>query len=172
MAQSKMKTQNFEMRFQGNISGRKSSCEEHESKPKDGYIRWYTDGSSASYQFGAGVYVFTIKKIYFPKHVNDVRECVRRNLGRNLRNKTIVILSDSQLAVKAIESTNINSRLAKETMDLLKTLGGRSSGAIRHMKAVITCDFKNNSKKLLKRKRGQLKPQLEILAGHTPFTCK
>jgi hypothetical protein len=82
---------------------------------------WYTDGSKTTKGTGAGVYgygtrmkcSFSLGKYttVFQAEVYAIMACTLENLDRNYRNRNIYILSDSQAAIKALDSYQINSKL-------------------------------------------------------------
>uniref|UniRef100_A0A224XSM0 ribonuclease H n=1 Tax=Panstrongylus lignarius TaxID=156445 RepID=A0A224XSM0_9HEMI len=94
-------------------------------------IRWYTDGSKTPEGTGAGVvgtktkYSEPMGKFpsIFQAEIHAIRRCVQFNLNRGYRNQEIVILSDSQAAIRTLNSHVISSKLVWECRDRLNYLG-------------------------------------------------
>jgi len=78
-------------------------------------IIWFTDGSKTPEGTGAGVYgprtKYSEPMGQFPQKIHAVERCIQFNLDRKYRNKQTAILSDSQAAIKALSSSNINSMM-------------------------------------------------------------
>ena len=92
---------------------------------------WYTDGSQSS--VGAGAGIFGPKTKYFESagvnlnifqaEVLAIERCTQINLGRNYRKQIIVIMSDSQAAIKALSSYKISSKMVWDCRTKLNNLG-------------------------------------------------
>lgn len=95
-------------------------------------LTWYTDGSKTSVGTGAGIYGarpreklwLSLGKIatVFQAEVTAIRECVRRNVDRKYKKKTIYIASDSRAALLALRGTHFRSKLVWECHNALKNL--------------------------------------------------
>lgn len=60
----------------------------------------------------------------FQAEVNYAIElCAGENISKNFRSRTVIILSDSQAAPKALELIEITSKLVKEMIGLLNSIG-------------------------------------------------
>ena len=94
-------------------------------------ITWYTDGSLTAEGAGAGV--IGPRKMYFEPmgrytsifqaEIYAIDKCASFNLQRNYRGQNIAILTDSQAAIKALRSNQVNSKLVWECLERLNTLG-------------------------------------------------
>ncbi|XP_055844735.1 uncharacterized protein LOC129911088 [Episyrphus balteatus] len=98
---------------------------------KENTIKWYTDGSRTAVGTGAGVFGPGTKlsvpmgqsPSIFQAEVNAIVKCAEINLELTHRNKNIAIMSDSQAALKALKSYEINSKLVLECIGKLNELG-------------------------------------------------
>jgi len=94
-------------------------------------IIWYTDGSKTPEGTGAGVYgprtTYSEPMGQFPSifqaEIHAIERCIQFNLDRKYRNKEIAILSDTQAAIKALSSSNINSMMVLECLGKFNDLG-------------------------------------------------
>ena len=96
------------------------------------YFIWYTDGSRKEPQCGAGIYrehprmntCISLRRycIVFQAEVFAILTCAYRGLERGYKVKNILILSDSQSALKALESYEVSSKLVWECLQTLQTL--------------------------------------------------
>ena len=94
-------------------------------------IEWYTDGSKSEAGTGFGVFGPDTKlsepmgkyASIFQAEINAIGRCAEVSIQRNYRNKHIVINSDSQAAIKALNSPIITSRLVWECLGHLNELG-------------------------------------------------
>lgn len=104
---------------------------------RDGDIVWYTDGSKKDGGSGSGIYgerprMRLAKSLgkyasVYQAEMYAIIECVHINLYRSYKNKVIYILSDSQAALKALESAEVNSKLTWECIQALNQLGARNT---------------------------------------------
>lgn len=85
-------------------------------------IKWYTDGSKTEDGAGAGIFGPRFKHAeplgkyanIFQAELYAISRCAETNIGRNYRNKSIAILTDSQAAIKALNSHTISSGIVWE----------------------------------------------------------
>jgi hypothetical protein len=80
-------------------------------------IRGLRPNSSLSPPLGKFASVFQTK-------IYAIFQCARENIRRAHRNKRILIISDSQAALKALSSPKVTSRLVAECLDALSELAG------------------------------------------------
>lgn len=98
-----------------------------------GSLIWYTDGSRKDAHAGAGVYGVRPKAqiaislgsfaSVFQAEMYAILACALENLRRAFCNQNIFIFSDSQAALKALASVEINSKLTLECTEALNRLG-------------------------------------------------
>jgi hypothetical protein len=82
---------------------------------------WYTDGSKMHEGTGAGMYRSGSRKgrsfslghhtTVFWAEVYAIKACIMENLDKGYIGRNIYILPDSQAAIKALDSFQINSKL-------------------------------------------------------------
>lgn len=95
-------------------------------------IVWYTDGSKTETGTGAGIYGQTPRcnisqplgeyTTVFQAEIYAIDCCLRENLRRGYTGKNILICSDSQASIKALNSWVIKSKLVWECLENLKNL--------------------------------------------------
>lgn len=98
---------------------------------KSHVIKWYTDGSRMDTGTGAGVFGPGIRfseplgkfPSVFQAEVHAIGRCAQFNLDRRYRNREIAILSDSQAAIKALNSHIISSKTVWDCLTKLNELG-------------------------------------------------
>jgi ribonuclease HI len=88
---------------------------------RKGGLIWYTDGSKTNKGSGAEVYCYGTRqrlsfslgqyKTVFQAEVYAIKACADKNIDRNYKNRNIYILSDSQVASKALDKYQITSKL-------------------------------------------------------------
>jgi ribonuclease HI len=88
---------------------------------------WYTDGSKTNEGTGAGLYGHGMRRKFSFNlgrytTVYAIKTCADENIKRNNRNRNMYILSDSQAAIKALNSSKIYSRMVWECHQSLMTL--------------------------------------------------
>jgi ribonuclease HI len=93
---------------------------------------WHTDGSRADSRTGSGIcglrpnssFSFPLGKLatVFQTEIYAILQCACENIKRAYKNKRILILSDSQAALKALSSLKVTSRLVAECLDALSEL--------------------------------------------------
>jgi ribonuclease HI len=86
-----------------------------------GGLVWYTDGSKTNKGTGAGVYRWGLRKrnsfslglhiMVFQAEICAIKACVLENIEKGYTGRNICILSNSQAAIKAFDSFQINSKL-------------------------------------------------------------
>lgn len=101
-----------------------------------GIIQWYIDGSKTSEGIGAGVAgsrtKLSIPMGWYPSisqaEVCVISRCVEINIQRNYSNKNIPILSDDQVALKALSAyeTTSTSLLVQKYVEWLNSLQRRA----------------------------------------------
>ncbi len=98
-----------------------------------GELEWYTDGSKSEEGTGAGIWgerpgreiIVPMGKYHsvFQSEVAAILRCAQENLMLGYRNKVISIFSDSQAALKALDSFEFKSRLVWDCYSFLAELG-------------------------------------------------
>jgi hypothetical protein len=101
------------------------------SFPEDVLV-WYTDGSRTDSGTGSGIqgirpnrgYCFPLRKYatIFQTEIYAILQCTYGNMRRAYRNKRILIFSDSQSALKALNGPKVTSRLVSECLEALSAL--------------------------------------------------
>ena len=99
--------------------------------PNKDSIVWYTDGSKMNSGAGAGIYTenCSISKslgkyaTVFQAETYAIITCAQVNIEMNTANRNIYILSDSQAALKALDSCRVDSRLVLDCIRALNKLG-------------------------------------------------
>jgi hypothetical protein len=86
-----------------------------------GGLVWYTDGSETNKGTGAGVYTPGLRRGHsfslglhttvFQAEIYAIKACIMENIEKGYTGRNICILSDSQAAIKALDSFQINSKL-------------------------------------------------------------
>jgi ribonuclease HI len=99
--------------------------------PEDALI-WYTDGSKTDSGTGACIYGlrpnrslrFSLGEFatVFQTEIYAILQCAYENIRRAYRDKRILILSDSQAALRALGSPKVTSRLVSECLEALQAL--------------------------------------------------
>lgn len=92
---------------------------------------WYTDGSKTENGVGVGVYGPKCKitealgttPTIFQAEIFAIELCIRQCLLRDMRRTRIYIYSDSQAALRALQSCTIKSKLVWNCLQLIKKLG-------------------------------------------------
>lgn len=100
-------------------------------RPQD--LIWFTDGSKTNAGSGAGIFCrkpgtrasYSLGKYctVFQAEVFAIDKCAERMITRDVKHRHIVILSDSQAALRALDSWKITSKLVFGCMEKLVTLG-------------------------------------------------
>ncbi|XP_074038066.1 ribonuclease H-like [Leptinotarsa decemlineata] len=99
-------------------------------------IACYTDGSKTEEGVGAGINITepktkvslsSSKKVtIFQAETAAIRHCAEKLLRQEFKEKTIAIYSDSQAAIKAISSMQVNSKLVWNCLEKLQELGSQN----------------------------------------------
>ena len=110
---------------------------EDSNRRPDGDLIWYTDGSKTDEGTGAGIFGEKPKHemshplgrhaTVFQTEIFAILECARENIRRAYTNKQILIITDSQAALRALSNPRVTSKLVWECLIELKTLGDRNS---------------------------------------------
>jgi ribonuclease HI len=89
-----------------------------------GGLVWYTDGSKTNKGTGAGVYRWGSRRGHsfslglhitlFQAEIYAIKACIMENIEKGYTGRNIYILSDSQVAIKALDSFQINSKLVQD----------------------------------------------------------
>ena len=97
---------------------------------------WYTDGSKKNSLSGLGVCGMTPRVNYsrglgkyatvFQAEVLAIIDCLQINIKKGYSGKRILIFSDSQAALKALESFQCKSKIVMECKNLLKELATKN----------------------------------------------
>lgn len=93
---------------------------------------WYTDGSKSDEGTGSGIYHENTKTGYthslgnlasiFQAEIHAITECARTNIEMTCQHRQTYIMSDSQAALKALQSQKTSSKLVMECFDTLNDL--------------------------------------------------
>ncbi|XP_073978772.1 uncharacterized protein [Rhodnius prolixus] len=104
--------------------------------PVVGDSMWYTDGSKMEEGVGAGVYGVKPKCSFsvslgklatvFQAELAAIRFCATEIEGRGIINSKVVIFSDSQAALRAISSYQVNSKLVWDCLGALKEISDQN----------------------------------------------
>jgi ribonuclease HI len=99
--------------------------------PEDVLV-WYTDSSRTDSATGSGIkgirpnrgYCFPLGKYatVFQTEIYAILQCAYENIRTTYRNKRILIFSDSQAALMALNGPKVTSRLVAECLDALSAL--------------------------------------------------
>lgn len=106
---------------------------------------WYTDGSLTDTGTGCGIYCSNNQEslsfhmgrsaTVFQAEVQAINECCSINLERTVRDRIIIINSDSQAALKALNNSECRSRLVYDTVIKLNQLGLENKIVLRWVPA-------------------------------------
>lgn len=123
----------FEKNFKVNIHDRDTW---KEGPPIQAEIAWYTDGSKTNDGVGAGIYGTKPKTrislslgkhaTVFQAEVAAIHTGATELIRQEFVGKTIAIYSDSQAAIKAVNSMQVDSRLVWDCLEALNELGSRN----------------------------------------------
>ena len=102
--------------------------------PNKDCLVWYTDGSKMKTGSGAGIYTKDCSiseslgqyATVFQAETYAICTCAQVNIDRDTTSKTIYILSDSQAALKALDSCRVDSGLVLNCMKTLNRLGRKN----------------------------------------------
>ena len=99
-------------------------------------LTWYTDGSKTADGAGAGIFGERPRvdiTVALGKHatvyqaeIYAIQACVQKNLAKGYHNQTIHILSDSQAALKALNSYRFTSKITLECLNDLISLARKN----------------------------------------------
>ena len=120
--------------FKIHSSNKASFTSEADYNIKTRAVKWYTDGSRTSDGTGAGLtgpqQSISISMGHYPgifqAELLAIDKCAQINLDRGYENVDIAIMSDSQAALKALEGTQIRSKLVWECLTKLNDLGSKN----------------------------------------------
>ncbi|KAJ8945132.1 hypothetical protein NQ318_001597 [Aromia moschata] len=97
---------------------------------------WYTDGSKMDSGTGAGIYGERPRyrkyvplgeyATVFQVEVDAIELCLRENIERGYRGKTILIHSDSPAALQALACKKIKSKLVWDCLETLQALANHN----------------------------------------------
>lgn len=95
-----------------------------------GSMVWYTDGSKMNNGVGVGVYGPRCRlskslgksPTIFQAETHAIELCAKRCIEKRIRSANIIIMSDSQAALKALDSYSFESKLVWECSSSLKQL--------------------------------------------------
>jgi ribonuclease HI len=101
---------------------------------KEGLV-WYTDGSDANKNFGAGVYRWGSRKghsfnlglhtMVFQAEIYAIKACIMETIDRGYTSRNIYILPDDQAGIEALDISQINSNLVWDYHQSLVKLAER-----------------------------------------------
>ena len=99
---------------------------------KPGGLVWFTDGSKTSVGTGAGIFGWSPRSelsfalgehaTVFQAEVYAITACISENIKKAYENKHIYIYTDSQAALRALDSPRITSRLVWDCKMTIKTV--------------------------------------------------
>ncbi|XP_048478231.1 uncharacterized protein LOC125488794 [Plutella xylostella] len=108
---------------------------------RSGDIVWYTDGSKKEGLAGSGIYgerprarkYASLGRFasVFQAEIYAIIGCAYENLDRAFTRRNIFILSDSQAALKALTSAEVNSKLIMECILILNKIGANNRVTLR-----------------------------------------
>lgn len=94
---------------------------------------WYSDGSKRNGKTASGIYcpLLGVSKSYrisdhstvMQAEMIGVMKCAEESLRRDIKHKNIVILTDSQAVINALEKSTIESKTTKECVTKLNSIG-------------------------------------------------
>src|ERR1700744_1019121 len=106
--------------------------EEKKAIPSEGCITWFSDGSKYDNLAGSGIYCPQTEKgisfhlghyaSIFESETFGISKCTEESLGNEVRHLPIYICSDSQSALKALNSYKISSAQVLECRDQVQLL--------------------------------------------------
>jgi len=141
------------------------------SSIEQGTVKWYTDGSKT--EDGTGVGIMGPNTRYhepmgkgpsiFQAEVYAIDRCVQFNLDRKYRQKRIVIMSDSQAAIRALDSFSISSKMVWECRAKLDELSECNIVTLRWVPGHTGVKGNEEADKLAKRESA------ETSVGPEPF---
>ena len=135
-ADHRRKTRSFKRNFECLILDRTSAIE-YEGGLDESHLKCYTDGSKLSERVGAGLYIkypydsrsvkncFHLGKLstVFQAEVFGIWKVAEALLVEGTHDQDIIILSDSQAAIKAIEGSMVRSNTVLQCIESLNRLG-------------------------------------------------
>jgi hypothetical protein len=97
-------------------------------------VVWYTDGPKTNKGTGAGMYRWGLKRGHsfslglhttvFQAEIYAIKACIMENVEKGYTGRNICIISDSQAAIKALDSFQINSKLVWDCHQSLGNITG------------------------------------------------
>ena len=116
----------------------------------NGDVIWYTDGSKTDEGTGAGIVSSGAQlsislgeyATIFQAEVYAINHCAHLILANNHKGKRIIIMSDSQAAIRALNSMTITSRIVCKTINVLQKISEHNT-IVLHWKAAH-CDHEGN----------------------------
>jgi ribonuclease HI len=122
---------NFCKKFKTHIGERDSWNQLFENNEDS--ITWFSDGSKKEEKVGAGIYcpkLRTVERIRISDHstvmqaeLTGITMCAETTRRQKITGKQIVILSDSQAAIKSLESNVVQSKTVKKCINEVNKLG-------------------------------------------------
>ncbi|XP_054289199.1 uncharacterized protein LOC129004668 [Macrosteles quadrilineatus] len=150
-----------------------------EWKHQEGHLQdmesfvWYTDGSLIDGKSGFGVYCRSPRTelsgslgqycTIFQAEIYGILACSNLGLARRYQDKRIVILSDCQAALKALDSNEVTSKLVWECFNTLCRLASQNSVTLGWVPGHLGIGGNESADKLAK--KGAIMP----LFGPEPF---
>lgn len=127
----------FDHSFEIQIGTRQDWSSKQIPKRLQNHLIWFTDGSRDGTHSGAGVYStsprtelsFSLGRYttVFQAEIYAIQACAQKSLEKGYKDKNLLILSDSQAALKALDSHQYNSKLVWDCLQTLQTLSQRNS---------------------------------------------
>ncbi|XP_054259663.1 uncharacterized protein LOC128984372 [Macrosteles quadrilineatus] len=153
---------------------------------------WYTDGSLIDGKSGFGVYCRSprtelsgsLGQYYtiFQAEIYGILACANLGLARRYQDKMIVILSDCQAALKALDSNEVTTKLVWECFNTLCRLASQNSVTLGWVPGHVGIGGNESADKLAKKEPstpftrwllklggGQVKQVLALITGHGHF---
>jgi ribonuclease HI len=119
--------------------------------PEDSLVL-FTDGSRMPSETGSGIFgvrpnwslSFSLGKFatVFQTEIYAILQCAYENIRRACRNKWILIFSDSQAALRALDGPKVNSDLVVECINALSRLAGQNEVILAWVPG--HCDIQGN----------------------------
>uniref|UniRef100_A0A1B6KRF7 RNase H type-1 domain-containing protein n=1 Tax=Graphocephala atropunctata TaxID=36148 RepID=A0A1B6KRF7_9HEMI len=123
--------------YSTNICSKDACRAEITAHARKGSLMWYTDGSLMDGKSGYGVYSPSPRTnisaslgrycTIFQAEIQAILTCASIGVANRYFNRHILILSDSQAAIKALDSTEFTSKLVWECYQALCTLAARNN---------------------------------------------
>ena len=168
----------FERNFSTVITGREDWSKGSKPEAINNYTLWYVDGSKNSHGTGIGIWGPSTS-IFEPLGINTsivqaeiyaINRCALHIHDRGITHRRIAILSDSQAAVRALTSHEVNSGTAWECLTTLNKLG--EANKVKILWVPSHSGVKGNEEADSLVKKGANTPFIESVFGIEPKLLK